>query len=102
MRSNVERWLRQFMALPGLLNSSARVVSAEARRLGAMYGEPCLGDRQRTPILIPSLKRFHELDTRQIDSRVFRRGVFDVFWFFAAFTWMHVLTELHRSLHFAT
>ncbi len=75
------------------------VVRSEARRLTELHGEPYLAYRRTTPVLIPSFARFHESSEHQIQSRAFRRGSFDAFWFFVAFAWMHVFAELHRSGH---
>lgn len=76
------------------------VIRAEARRLTERHGDLYLAYRRTTPVLFPTFAHFHESREQLIQSRAFRRGLFDAFWFFAAFAWMHVLAELHRSGHF--
>lgn len=90
------------IVLFGFLVYYPSVIASEARRLTEQHGDVYLAYRQVTPLLVPSLARFHENAEQQIGSSAFRRGVFDAIWFFVAFAWMHVLTELHRSGHFPT
>ncbi len=90
------------LVLLGFLVYYPSVISSEARRLTSRHGEAYLAYHHKTPLLIPSLARFRESGEHHIASRAFRRGAFDTVWFFVAFAWMHVLTELHRSGHFVT
>ena len=73
------------------------VLKSEANKLAGIHGDAYQTYRQTTPALLPSLKHFHESNEQLIQSRAFRRGLFDTFWFFAALGLMHAFAELHHS-----
>lgn len=73
------------------------VMKSEANRLAERHGDIYQGYQQTTPVLLPSHKHFRESNERMIQSRAFRRGLFDTFWFFAALGLMHAFAELHHS-----
>ena len=73
------------------------VLKSEANRLSELHCDEYRAYQQSTPSLMPSLKHFHESSEQVIQSRAFRRGLFDTFWFFAGFAVMHVFVELHHS-----
>jgi protein-S-isoprenylcysteine O-methyltransferase Ste14 len=73
------------------------VMMSESRRLAEMFGDTYRAYAQTTPALLPAFGRFHESSEHVINSRSFRRGVFDAFWFFVAFATMHAFSELHHS-----
>ncbi len=90
------------LVLVGFLLYYPSVIRSEARRLTELHGEPYLAYRRMTSLLIPSFANFREQPEHHIQGRAFRRGSFDAIWFFVAFAWMHVFTELHRSGHVPT
>jgi protein-S-isoprenylcysteine O-methyltransferase Ste14 len=73
------------------------VMNSESRRLAETFGDTYRDYSQTTPALMPAFGRFHESAEHVINSRAFRRGVFDAFWFFVAFAAMHAFSELHHS-----
>ena len=85
------------LVMVGFATYYPAMLKAEANTLAGVHGDAYQAYRQTTPALLPSLKHFHESDEQLINSRAFRRGLFDTFWFFAAFALMHVFAELHHS-----
>lgn len=85
------------LVLVGFVSYYPFMLKAEANNLAGIHGDAYQAYRQMTPALLPSLKHFHESNEQLINSRAFRRGLFDTFWFFASLALMHVFAELHHS-----
>lgn len=85
------------LVMVGFVAYYPSMLKAEANTLAGIHGDAYQAYRQTTPALLPSFKHFRESNEQLIQSRAFRRGLFDTFWFFAALALMHVFAELHHS-----
>jgi protein-S-isoprenylcysteine O-methyltransferase Ste14 len=73
------------------------VVAREESDLAVRFGPAFEAYRARTPRWLPSLRRFHEPSSLDVDPVRFRKGLLDATWFLWAFFLWEILEELRAA-----
>lgn len=72
------------------------VMKSESQRLREEHHDAYDAYLKSTPALWPAVSKFRDIEAITINSKPFRRGTFDTFWFFGALALMHIFAELHH------
>lgn len=71
------------------------IITREEELLRSTFGPAFIDYCARTPRFLPTLKRFREPESYNVNPRLFRRAMFDALWFI----WLVGIIELVETLH---